>query len=39
MMSSGGRYWGKGVGGFVGVGGREGAIGGEVLLLDLINKK
>jgi hypothetical protein len=38
-MSSGGRYGRKGEVGFMGVGGRKGAIGGEVLLLDLINKK
>ena len=38
-MSRGGRYWGKGVGGWVGVEGRKGLIGGKVVLLDLINKK
>lgn len=32
-MSSGRRYWGKGVGGLVGVRGRKGAIGGKTLLL------
>lgn len=33
------RYGKKGEGGLVGVGVREGAIGGKTLLLDLINKK